>query len=154
MAEIKYHHLHFSNLSPYQLYEIIKLRIEVFVVEQTCLYQDLDDKDAHCYHLMGRTDNEISKIASYARIVPENISYEGYVSIGRVIVREEFRQYKEGYRLMKNAIHLCQELWPGKPIKLSAQAHLQNFYVKCGFTAVGEVYLEDDIPHIAMVRES
>ena len=148
MNKIEYKLITFLNLNPDQLYE---LRIEVFVVEQTCIYQDLDGKDKHGFHLLGYTQGEHPKLVSYARLLPQNVSYDHYVSIGRVIVDKSIRQSKEGYVLMKNAIKYCEELWPLKSIKISAQAHLLKFYSNCGFVPVGDIYLEDDIPHIGMV---
>ncbi len=148
--ELTYKCTGFNLLTPFEIYDILKLRIEVFVIEQNCLYQDLDDKDKFCEHLIGV--NKDGEIMSYARIVPKGISYNDYVSIGRVIVSQKARGTQEGYNLMSRAIKICNTNWPRSPIKISAQAHLQNFYGKCGFKAVGSLYLEDEIPHIAMVR--
>lgn len=142
-------HLPFSALTPDQLYEIIALRLEVFVVEQNCAYQDLDDKDQGAVHVMGR--NAQGKLLSYCRILAPGISYDGYSSIGRVITAGSVRGSGEGKRLMQYAIRLTCGLYPSVPIKISAQCYALAFYESLGFAAVGEEYLEDDIPHKAMI---
>ena len=147
--ELKYEFSKFDDLKAIDLYQIIKLRIEVFIIEQNCIYQDLDDKDQLSFHLLGKHNDEL---ISYARLLPEGVSYKKYVSIGRVIVKEKGRKKGTGYELISKAIEKCELLWPGLPIKISAQAHLQKFYNQSGFISEGEIYLEDDIPHIAMVR--
>lgn len=148
MKKLKYHYSSFQKLSLEQLYNIMVLRQEVFVVEQTCPYLDADGKDFASIHLMGYDEDDV--LLSYARIVPPGISYEHHASIGRVVTAASIRGTKEGYTLMEKSIALCKKYWADSPIKISAQAHLENFYTKCGFTAEGETYLEDDIPHIAM----
>jgi ElaA protein len=141
----------FNDLSPVDLYEIIKLRVEIFVIEQNCIYQDLDDKDKSGFHLMGKDNGEL---ICYVRLLPKGASYEKYVSIGRVVVKRKCRKKGIGYDLMFKAIDLCKNIWPGESIKISAQAHLQNFYNQCGFEAEGEIYEEDGIPHIGMVHKT
>ena len=138
----------FNELSTLQLYEIIKLRIEVFVVEQECWYQDLDDKDKEAIHLMGWDDNQL---CGYARIVASGVSYKNAASIGRVVTNKRMRNSGSGQKLMKEAINQCQSIHSECDIKISAQYHLIRFYQKFGFIEEGEQYLEDNIPHIGML---
>lgn len=147
---IKYKCVSFQDLNLEELYTIMVLRQEVFVVEQDCPYLDADGKDQASWHVMG-TD-AAGKLKAYTRICPPGVSYDGYVSIGRVIIDEEIRGTQEGYRLMEKSIAECEDRFPGLASKLSAQSHLERFYNKLGYKAVGEGYLEDGIPHIAMIR--
>lgn len=140
---------HYDELSKEELHQIMKERIEVFIVEQNCVYQDLDHKDALSYHL---TIFNEGRFVAYARVIPEGISYEGYTSIGRVISVFSERKTGAGRFLMKKAIEFCKELEPELPIKISAQKYLLNFYQSLGFSPIGEEYLEDNIPHICMVH--
>jgi len=118
----------------------------VFVLEQNCPYQDVDENDLIAEHLMVL---EKDRLIAYARILaPDQAS--NYPRIGRVVVHPDFRGKKLGQSLMKRAIEKCKQDYPGLDIKISAQNHLQNFYKELGFVSVGEVYLEDNIPHIAM----
>lgn len=142
--------LHFHELTLEQWYLISQLRLEVFVVEQQCHYQDLDGKDLFCYHLSGSLDG---KLVAYARIVPPDVSYSGYASIGRVVTHPSFRGKKYGRAIMQEAISECRRLYPGTAIKISAQKYLLEFYTSFGFQAVGEAYLEDNIPHQAMIMK-
>lgn len=139
---------HFNDLTQYELYEIMKLRQEVFVVEQNCPYLDADGKDIYGYHLMGK-DNQ-NKLQCYTRLLPEGISYSGFVSIGRVINSSEIRGKGFGKELMQISIEQIKELYPGLPIKIGAQAYLKKFYESFGFIETGTPYLEDNIPHILM----
>ena len=149
MLSISYTIKSFDELSTTELYEILQLRIQVFVIEQNCSYQDADGKDNQSYHLMGRDAN--GDLQTYTRLVPAGVSYEGYTSIGRVVTSEAVRGQKAGVKLMEVSMEEIIKLWPGLPVKISAQSHLQRFYRKFGFESIGEEYLEDDIPHIAMV---
>ncbi|MFS2224712.1 GNAT family N-acetyltransferase [Pantoea sp. B65] len=140
--------LHHRDLSVAQLYAILALRSRVFVVEQQCIYQDIDGADLarDNRHLLGMLDNNV---LAYARILsPEDAQQP--VRIGRVIIAAQARGLNLGYRLMERAIASCELHWPGVSISLSAQAHLQGFYRRLGFQPVGEIYLEDNIPHIGM----
>lgn len=141
----------FEELDTDQLYRIIQLRIEVFVVEQCCYYQDLDDKDREAIHLYA-LDGE--KVVAYARLLPKGVSYPEQVSIGRVITSGEHRRTGLGKELMRRAIDECEKRWPGQSIKISAQSYLNDFYTSFGFSQCGEGYLEDGIPHIPMIRIS
>lgn len=140
---------YFDELSPAELYDLLQLREEVFQLEQHCLYRDIDDKDRQCWHLLLYRDG---RLAAYARLVPEGVSYEGYCSIGRVVSRTARRREGWGRQIMEATLEKLPLLFPGVPVKISAQAYLQRFYESFGFRPASEPYLEDDIPHIAMVR--
>jgi ElaA protein len=139
---------HFDQLTLKELYWLLQLRSEVFVLEQNCVYQDLDDKDKQGFHLLGFIENQL---VAYARILPKGTSYTDYCSIGRVCTKKTHRQLGSGKKLMQQAILNCQELYPNTKIKISAQSYLLKFYTELGFEAIGEEYLEDDIPHRAMI---
>lgn len=139
----------FEELTNYELYAILQLRERVFVVEQNCPYLDSDGKDLHAYHLWI-PDEEGVPIA-YCRLLPAGISYETYASIGRVVSHPEHRMTGAGRAVMSLAMDYIARLFPGQPVKISAQQYLLRFYKDFGFVAVGDVYLEDDIPHVAMV---
>jgi ElaA protein len=140
---------YFDDLTIPELYDVLQLREAVFQIEQNCIYQDIDNKDKKCYHFMLYKDAEL---VAYCRIVPEGISYEGYVSIGRVASKIEYRKEGFGRQLMAKALDKTAQIFPHLPIKISAQSYLQKFYESFGFIKVSDEYLEDDIPHIAMVR--
>lgn len=139
----------FQELSVSELYELLALRAEVFVVEQECAYQDLDGKDQQSIHLLGYAED---KLVAYARILDKGVSYKDYASIGRVITSPIIRGSGAGYELMKQANATLVAAYGAQPIKISAQAHLQAFYGKLGYEGIGEEYLEDGIPHRAMVK--
>ncbi len=145
---IKYSCLSFSELSTKQLYEIMALRQEVFVVEQYCPYLDADGRDYDSYHVVGYQDD---KLVTYTRLVPQGLSYDDYPSIGRVVSSPSVRGQGLGNELIEKSVAYCHELWGDKTIKISAQCYLLKWYEKLGFKPVGEEYLEDDIPHHAMV---
>lgn len=137
------------ELTTDELYDLLALRVEVFVVEQTCPFQDLDGLDRRdgVLHLLGWQDGAL---VAYARLMAPGVAKAQQVVIGRVVTSPEARGDGLGHRLMQQALQECARLWPGVSIYLGAQAHLQGFYGRHGFTAVGEPYLEDDIPHIGM----
>jgi len=143
-------HKHFDYLLPTELYDILQLREDVFQLEQNCLYKDIDDKDRHCWHLLLYNTHEL---VAYCRLVPDKISYEGYVSIGRVVSKQRYRNEGFGQKIMTQALIELETRYPMMPIKISAQLYLQKFYESFGFSTVGEWYLEDDIQHICMVRK-
>jgi len=147
---IIWYHKHFNNLSTTELYQILQLRIEVFIIEQNCPFQDLDDKDVKCYHLMG-FDTDSQKVIAYTRIIPAGVSYEE-VSIGRVVTSPVARGCGVGKQLMKKSIELVEELYGAVPIRIGAQKYLKKYYESFGFHQVEEVYLEDGIEHILMIR--
>ena len=140
----------FSELSTDQLYDALKLRIDVFVVEQTCYYPDLDDCDRNkdTLHLLGY-DNE--QLVAYLRILPKGETYPDYISIGRVATRADYRGKGIGHPLMIKALAVCEQAFTGQSIKISAQQHLEKYYQQHNFVTVSDMYLEDDIPHIAML---
>ena len=149
---IQWQDLHHSELTVKSLYALLRLRCEVFVVEQTCPYQDIDGDDltGENRHILGWKDNEL---VAYARILKSEDDFEPVV-IGRVIVSNKARGEKLGYQLMEKTLDACREQWPDKALYLGAQAHLQPFYGHFGFTPVTDVYDEDGIPHIGMAREA
>lgn len=140
----------FHELTAPQLYSIMALRQEVFVVEQNCAYLDADGKDLKGYHLTGYDDD--GKLVAYARLLPKGVSYENFVSIGRIVTSPSIRGSGAGQQLMKEAINSMESLFPGESIKIGGQSYLRNFYESFGFVVSGEEYLEDDIPHLPMVR--
>ncbi|GAA4305821.1 GNAT family N-acetyltransferase [Aestuariibaculum suncheonense] len=139
----------FDELSIHELYNVLQLRAEVFVVEQNCVYQDVDGKDQKALHVLGFKDG---KIVAYSRIFKPGDYFE-FSSIGRVVVHLNERDFKYGYDIMKASIEAIKTHFNETTIRLSAQLYLKNFYNNLGFIEVGESYLEDDIPHIAMVKE-
>lgn len=138
----------FPELSVYELYTLLQLRSEVFVVEQNCVFQDMDNKDQQCHHLMGWIENEL--VAS-ARIVPPGLAYDE-PSIGRVVSSPKFRKMGAGRELMEEAIRKTLQLHGNQPIRIGAQLYLKNFYGSLGFEPQGDIYLEDGIQHIEMIR--
>lgn len=147
---ITYHSLAFTQLSLEQLYAIMVLRQEVFVVEQDCPYLDCDGKDQLAIHVLGLDEN--GRLATYARVLDKGVSYANYASIGRVITAQHARGQGAGYGLMEAARETLFAHYGTQDIKISAQAHLQHFYGKLGYEGIGEEYLEDNIPHRAMIR--
>ena len=139
----------FDELTPYQLYAILQLRNEVFVVEQNCVFQDADDKDQDSYHLMGFANN---KLVAYTRLVPPGVSYKE-PSIGRVVTSPSVRSTGAGKELLKQSIYHCYNLFGEVPIKIGAQLYLKKFYESFGFRQIGDAYLEDGIEHIYMLKE-
>ena len=138
----------FNQLSLEELYYLLQLRSEVFVVEQDCVYQDVDGKDQNALHVIGKKDN---RIIAYTRIFKAG-DYFKEASIGRVVVSEKERHLKYGHQLMLASIKAIETSFHTKKIKLSAQKYLEKFYTNLGFKTIGEPYLEDGIPHIAMVK--
>ncbi len=141
----------FEALTPYELYNIIWLRNEVFVVEQNCVYQDADYKDQKGWHLMGLDEED--KLIAYVRLLPPGVSYNE-PSIGRVVTSPAARGTGAGRELMQQAIKQCGILFGEKNIKIGAQYYLLNFYTSLGFVQSSDVYLEDNIKHIEMIRFS
>jgi ElaA protein len=137
-----------DELSPRDLYDMLKLRVDVFVVEQKCPYPELDGKDLDALHLRLLSGK---KLVGSARI-RKPAKTDPAARIGRVVVAPEHRGKKLGERLMVEAIAQCERLYPESPIKLSAQSHLKRFYESFGFVPVSEEYIEDEIPHVDMQR--
>lgn len=137
----------FDTLTPEELYAILQLRNEVFVVEQQCVYQDLDDKDQACYHVMGW---QHSKLIATSRLIPPGVIYD-IPSIGRVVTSPVSRGGGVGRILMEKNIEETRRLFGDLPIKIGAQVYLIKFYSSLGFTPAGDMYLEDGIQHIKML---
>jgi len=139
---------HFNDLSNIEVYEMIKLRTDVFVVEQESIYSDCDNKDLDAYHVQLR--DECNQLVGYCRLLNFGVSYEDSYSIGRVIIASELRGTGSGEQLVRKGITFIEEHWRGKVITISAQHRLQQFYEKVGFKVQSEPYMEDGIPHIRM----
>ncbi|MTI71945.1 MAG: GNAT family N-acetyltransferase [Firmicutes bacterium] len=137
----------YNDLTLDELYDILKIRTDIFVVEQNCPYPECDGKDKFSYHVIGKKNNEI---IAYLRILPKGISYKE-VSIGRVLVKKDHRGLELGKQIMKKAIKFIKEELKENFIRISAQKYLLNFYKSLGFTKESEVYLEDGIEHIEML---
>ena len=137
----------FDELTPLELYAILQLRNEVFVVEQNCVFQDADNKDQESFHLMGWMND---KLIAYTRLVPAGIVYDK-ASIGRVVTSPSLRRTGIGKELMERSIEKAKELFGKTSIKLGAQLYLKNFYESLGFTQSSDIYLEDGIEHIEMI---
>jgi ElaA protein len=138
----------FDELTPNELYSILQLRNEVFVVEQNCVFQDADNKDRLSWHLMG-WNNE--RLIAYSRIIPAEVAYD-LPSIGRVVTLPAFRGNGSGKILMRESIEAIKKLFGNVSIKLGAQFYLKKFYESFGFTQSSDIYLEDGIEHIEMTR--
>ncbi|MGE5107238.1 MAG: GNAT family N-acetyltransferase, partial [Sphingobacteriales bacterium] len=135
------------DLTPHELYAILQLRNEVFVVEQNCVFQDADNKDQQSWHYMGWKDGHL---IAYIRIVPPGVAYQ-YASIGRVVNSSKARGTGIGKKLMQSGIAKTYELFGKVPIKIGAQLYLKKFYESLGFKQTSEIYLEDGIEHIEMM---
>ncbi len=141
----------FAELNKTDLYQIMQLRSAVFVLEQTCAYQDLDGLDSDSLHLFKKTDSHT--ITAYARILTPIQCEDAHSSIGRVVVKKNQRHGNIGHALMQTAINASLKHFPKHPIKISAQSYLYNFYQQLGFINTGQFYLEDQIPHQEMVYQ-
>lgn len=137
-----------EDLSGLEVHEMIKAREAVFVIEQNCPYQEADDYDLNAWHLICRIHHTF---AAYARVVDPEVKYS-QPSIGRVMTTKEFRGRRLGTLLMQEVIEFTESKYPSKGIKISAQSYLHDFYVTLGFHRMGEEYLEDNIPHISMIK--
>ena len=149
---IQWQDLHHGELTVQSLYALLRLRCEVFIVEQTCPYQDIDGDDlvGENRHILGWRGDDL---VAYARILKSEDDFDPVV-IGRVIVSGSARGEKLGYQLMEKTLEACKKRWPDKALYLGAQAHLQPFYAHFGFSPVTEIYDEDGIPHVGMAREA
>lgn len=139
----------FNELTTAELYEILKLRVEVFVVEQNCPYQDLDDKDQSAYHMFLEDNGEVVAVL---RILPENVSYRE-MAIGRLIVKKSYRGKGISRKMMKRAMEFITKDLGKEKIRISGQAYLSDFYQNLGFEKVSEMYLEDGIEHFEFLYE-
>lgn len=140
----------FTSLSTSELYQLLQLRTQVFVVEQNCVYQDIDGKDLLALHILGTIDKNI---CVYARVFKQG-DYLEQASIARIVVAKQFRNLNYGHQLMDFCIKTISDKYQTNKIMISAQTYLQNFYQKHGFKAIGKGYLEDGIPHIRMLYEN
>jgi len=138
----------FNDLTPHQLYAVLQARTEVFVMEQQCLFQDMDGKDAACHHLIGWTTDQ--QVAAYVRIVPPGLAF-AEASIGRVLTTKIGRGTGTGKILLLKGIQQTHALYPTYNIRIGAQQYLEQFYASFGFLTVSGMYLEDDIPHVEML---
>lgn len=138
----------FDELTGHELYALLKLRSQVFVVEQNCVFLDMDDKDQQCLHLLGFEDGIL---AAYSRLVPAGVSYTE-ASIGRVVTDAAYRGKGAGKELMQASIDKLEEVFGKQPIRIGAQLYLETFYTNLGFNTNSSVYIEDGIPHIEMLR--
>lgn len=149
-SQLNYTLKSYEQLTLDELYAIMALRQEVFIVEQNCPYLDADGKDKAAYHLMGYLNNELM---CYTRLLDKGTSYPDYSSIGRVVNSPKVRGTGAGYYLMSKSIEECIRLFPGVSIKISAQCYLRKFYESLDFKSNGDFYDEDDIPHMGMILE-
>ncbi len=139
----------FDNLTPKELYKILQLRNEVFIVEQNCPYQDCDNKDIYAWHLMGMQED---RLLAYSRLLAPGISYSES-SIGRVVSSPSTRKTGMGKKLMQESIEQIGNLFHTNIIRIGAQLYLRKFYESFGFIKDSDIYLEDNIPHILMLKE-
>lgn len=146
---IKWHCFPFSALVTDQLYELLQLRVDIFVVEQECPYPELDGHDCHpeTHHLLGY---QAGRLVAYLRLLPPGLTYPN-VSLGRVATRKEVRGSGIGHQLLKEGLAQAEKCWPAETIKIGAQSYLQKFYQGYGFEIASEEYLEDGIAHIDML---
>ena len=138
----------FQELSLEEFHDIIALRIQIFIIEQNCPYQEVDGKDKLAHHLFFK--NEMDEIIAVTRILPQGISY-AEVAIGRVVVHEDYRGTGLGNQLMADSMNFVKDEYGKVPVRLSAQKHLENYYGNHGFKSTGKEYLEDGIPHVEML---
>jgi ElaA protein len=138
----------FEELTPYQLYAILQLRNEVFVVEQNCVFQDADDKDQNSWHFMGFHNG---RLVAYTRLIPAGESYDE-ASIGRVVTSPVIRSTGAGKELMQLSVEMLYKLFGKQSIKIGAQLYLKKFYESFGFYQCGDIYIEDGIEHIHMLK--
>jgi ElaA protein len=147
----------FADLTPQQLHDVYRLRAEVFVVEQTCPFQDIDGVDPQSWHLRGFSPSPLgegrgeSPLLCYCRLIPAGIKY-AEPSIGRIVTAPSVRGTGLGRVLMRESLERAQQLWPAQPIRIGAQARLERFYNEFGFVKASDPYDEDGILHIEMVR--
>ena len=148
MLDLDWNSLSFDSLSTIQLYAILKLRSEVFVLEQNCVYQDMDDYDQAAQHVLG---SQGDTLLCYARLLAPGVKYDE-PSIGRVISALQIRQQGLGKKLVERSLYYSNVHWPKLGVRISAQQRLEKFYLDFDFVTVSKPYLEDGIPHIEMLR--
>jgi ElaA protein len=148
MSDISWRFATFDTLSLTELYAVLQLRSEVFVVEQACAFQDIDGADTHAMHLLGTTSEQL---VAYARCFSAGVKYQE-ASIGRVVTHSAVRGSGAGHALMRCALASMAGRWGPQPIRIGAQARLEHFYAQHGFVKTGAPYVEDGIAHIEMLR--
>lgn len=139
---------HFKDLSLKELYALLQLRADVFVIEQDCIYPDIDGKDEQALHILGFYED---KLVAYTRCFAPNLYFEE-AAIGRVVVQKSQRKYGFGHQILKASMQAIEDKYQTKKIKLSAQQYLTKFYESHEFNSLGKGYLEDGIPHITMLK--
>jgi ElaA protein len=146
---LRWHFAPFQELSPQDVHDLYQARAGVFVVEQNCVFQDVDGADPACWHLIGRHETTVH---AYCRLVPPGVKYDE-PSIGRVLTTAAARRTGAGRELMTEAVRRAGKLWPGSAIRIGAQRYLEKFYGDFGFATCSEPYDEDGIMHVIMVRD-
>ncbi len=152
-AALQWRCLPFAALSADTLYRLLRLRSEVFVVEQACVFLDLDGLDQQCLHVLGEVVDADGSVHLHAstRLVPPGVAF-AEASIGRVVTAPAARGGGIGHALMAESLRLLEQLWGQQPIRIGAQAHLEAFYNRHGFVSDNKPYIEDSIPHLEMIR--
>ena len=140
----------FNELDAREVYTLLAARSEVFVIEQQCLYADIDGQDTDAWHLLVHSQTAKAELAAYLRVLPPDET--GDVRIGRVLTRAPFRGIGLGQAMLERTLAHIEAQWPGHAIRLHAQAHLQRFYANFGFEPISDIHLDDDIPHVWMRR--
>jgi len=150
LSNIQWSTKHFLELNVNELYAILRLRSEVFVVEQNCVFLDMDNNDQIAFHTMGWLGDDL---VATTRLFDVDKNYHGYLSIGRVVGSPKYRAVGAGKLLMQYSIAECERLFGKLPIKIGAQLYLKKFYSELGWEQAGEMYYEDGIEHIPMIRK-
>jgi ElaA protein len=137
----------FDDLSNHALYAVLKLRLDVFSIEQQCIYQDLDNRDQEALHMLGWQGEEL---VAYQRLLPPGLDYPES-SIGRIVINMEARGHNLGKEMVQRGMDFALGTWPGNDIRINAQAYLRKFYMNLGFEPLTEEYIYDGIPHLEML---
>ncbi|HEX6588430.1 MAG TPA: GNAT family N-acetyltransferase [Longimicrobiales bacterium] len=150
MTDVAWTFARFAELSPADVHDLLRLRQDVFVIEQNCIFHEIDGRDPQAWHLLGRRGDDAHLVA-YARVFEPGVTADE-ATIGRVVTDPSARGAGLGHALMREAMAAVDRIAPGSAMRLAAQHHLQRFYAAYGFRGVGEKYIEDDIWHLDMVR--
>lgn len=150
---VDWHVKAFKDLTVFELHDLLKYRSDVFVVEQDCVYSDIDGLDTlpSTRHVFAYVDDQL---VGTCRLLSQGVVYDDFSAIGRVVINPQFRGNKLAYPMMQTAISHIEAMCPGVDCKISAQEHLAAFYQSLGFVTVSDMYLEDGIPHVSMVRRT
>ena len=146
---LNYYCLHFDDLNASELFDVLSLRQQVFIIEQKCIYPDVDLLDKSCYHVLGQDTS--GQLLGYARIIPGSAASKEYVQVGRVVTAKQIRKTGEGRKLMAFTMEFARALFGDTDIFVSAQTYLVKFYRELGFASVSDEYLEDGIAHVDMI---